>query len=512
MRAYQEQAIDSVLKYFQKGNKGHPLVVLPTGAGKTHVLGGLCKRIYDKYPNESVLILSHVQEILQQDYNTLQQYLPWDKIGLYSAGLSSKDIKQFTVAGIQSVYKLNDFNNHRLVIVDEAHLIPPSGEGRYRTFFTNNPNTRIVGLTATPYRLGLGLLTDGLFDRVVFNKDVLELIKEGYLCNLTCKETSTKMSVRDVKVTAGEYNTKDLSQKLDVTSLTKKIIKELTKYKDIRKHWLVFCIDIAHAEHVTDCLKSAGISAACVHSRMDLDRKEIIELYKAEGFQALVSVETLTTGFDAPNVDMVALLRPTMSPVLHVQMIGRGLRLFEGKKDCLILDFAGNVARLGPINCIRPPKKGNKKTGKPPTRVCPECEEINHISARNCVCCGYEFPVTVKLTSVAGKAEVLSDGTKINTFTVSSIAYTKHTRIGKPDMLRVAYTTSCMRVFYDYISLEGVDYALYKANHWWRVRSPIAVPQTVEEALEHVASLKKPTSITVDESGKYPLYKGYTWS
>lgn len=484
--------------------------MLPTGAGKTVVLGELCRRINKLYPKEKILILSHVQEIVQQDYDALVQYLPFGTVGIYSAGLGSRNIAQYTVASIQSVYKLHAFNDHRLVIVDEAHLIPHSGEGRYRTFFKNNERARIVGLTATPYRLGLGLLTDGLFDKVVYEKKIEELIDEGFLVKPISKLTSQTMNTRNVKITAGEYNLKDLSDKLDVKSITDKIVKELVNYRDERKHWLVFCIDIDHAEHATKALRDEGITCACVHSRMDGDRTEYIELYKEQAYQALVSVEMITTGFNAPNVDLIALLRPTMSPVLHVQMIGRGLRLFPGKKDCLVLDFAGNVVRLGPINNVQVPSKLKQGTGNAPTRVCPQCAEIVHISAVGCPCCGYEFPRETKLRTLASPVDIIQEH-RVNVFDVVRTIYSIERTIKNPRVLKVTYVTSSYREFSDWVMLEASGYARYRASYWWKRRADVPVPTTVDEALKHVAALRQPKQIEVDETGRYPIIKSYTW-
>jgi DNA repair protein RadD len=424
-----------------------------------------------------VLILSHVQEILKQDFDALNKYMPFGTTGLYSAGLKSREVAQFTVAGIQSVYRMDCFNEHRLVIVDEAHLIPPSGEGRYRTFFANNPDARVVGLTATPYRLGLGMLTDDLFDKIVYEKDILELIDAGYLCPLTSKATEQKMNTRNVKVTAGEFNAKDMSDKFDVESITKHIIQELLVHKETRKHWLIFAIDIDHAEHITAELKKAGVTAACVHSRMDIDRGDVLDLYKAQGFQALVSVECLTTGFDAPNVDLIALLRPTMSPVLHVQMIGRGLRVFPDKENCLVLDFAGNVARLGPINMVKPPKKMREVGGgAAPTRECPTCGEIVHISSAVCTCCGYEFPRAQKLAPRADNTDVIRRDHKYTT-DVMSTYYTIHNKAKGGVCMKVVHRISAFKDIYEYVDFEGGQYAAYKARYWWSRRSPVTPPK-----------------------------------
>jgi DNA repair protein RadD len=247
---------------------------------------------------------------------------------------------------------------------------------------------------------------------------------------------------------------------------------------------------------------------------MELDRADVIDLYKARGFQALVSVETLTTGFDAPNVDLIALMRPTMSPVLHVQMIGRGLRKAEGKENCLVLDYAGNVERLGPVNKVKAPKPGIKKgTGEAPTKVCPECDEIVHMAATVCPACHYEFPINHKLTPSAALVEIIQ--TKfINRFEVDWVQYMAYdARSGR--CIRVDYKCG-LRTFNEYVMIEGSNFALHKAKHWWKVRHPdpsTIPPSTVEEALTGlmIKGFRKPTALIVDESGKYPQIKQYIW-
>lgn len=508
LRAYQSEAIEATLNYFKKGNKGHPLVVLPTGSGKTHVLGGLCQEIHKRWPTVEVLIVSHVQEILKQDYDALASYIPPRKLGLYSAGLGRRDVCQFTVASIQSIYKHHEtFKNHRVIIVDEAHLIPPSGEGRYRTFFDNMKNPRVIGLTATPFRLGLGMLTDGMFDKVVYEKDLVELIDAGFLCPLTSKETEQQMDVRGVKKTGGDYNNKQLSNKLDKNAITQEIVNELLQHKEIRKQWLIFAIDIEHAEHITKTLMENGIVSACVHSKMDIPRGDIINLYKANGFQALVSVETLTTGFDAPNVDLIALCRPTTSPVLYIQMVGRGLRISPNKKNCLVLDFAGNMKRLGPINDVTIPVPGVLKgTGKARTRTCPECKEINYLAARVCISCGYVFPRESHLDTHSGGGEIIGSREVIKELLVSSVRYVKHEKPHSPPSLRIDYRCGFI-TYKKWVPLKHSGWPGHKAKHWWKYNVGSPIPTTIDEAISRMKQTDPPISIVVDISGKYTEVK-----
>lgn len=516
-RWYQAKGIEAIFNYFKFGGKGHPLVVAPTGSGKSHILAGFVKEAHRRYPDESILVITHVQEIIEQDYNILCKYMPEELVGVYSSGLHRREVKQYTVASIQTIYKLHRLFQHvKLIIVDEAHLIPAKGQGRYLSFLANMPQAKVVGLTATPYRLGSGMLTDEphLFDKIVYTVDIQKLVNDGYLSKISCKATDYSIDVSNVPVVAGDYNKKQLSQEVDRDRITRQIVQELTRYKQARKSWLIFAIDIKHCEHITKCLTEAGITAATVHSKLDIDRGILLTMFKQQYFQALVSVETLTTGFDAPNIDLIVLMRPTQSPVLHVQMIGRGMRVFEGKKDCLVLDFAGNLAQLGPIDNVQitKPKKGDKKGNSEGfTRVCPTCKEILHISKKVCPVCQYEFPVKTALSLTPDNdAEVLSAALKPKVVHVVSAKYQRYQKVGSLPTLKVTYRGTGVYFYHKWLAFEHPQQmARRAAERWWLTVASEPIPATVDEVLQRVDEIKTPTNITVIKRGKYTDIVGY---
>jgi len=516
LRYYQKEAVSSAIKYLDT-EKGHPLIVLPTGSGKTHILGELCKRLTERDSRAKILIISHVKEILTQDYKQLKQFVDPDSIGLYSSGLKSFERKKYTIASIQTIYKLGTtFRDYRYIIVDEAHLIPAKGEGRYKTFFKGMPHAKIIGLTATPFRLGHGYLTDNhLFDKVVYNADLVKLIEQGYLTKLITKEPNFEMPVENLKVIAGDYSKNSLSTELDRTEITKQILNELVKYRYVRKKWLIFAIDIEHAENINTLLCEMGIRSAAIHSNLDFDRTVLINLYKDNHLQALVSVETLTTGFDVPSVDLVALMRPTQSPVLHVQMIGRGMRICEGKESCLVLDFAGNTKRLGPINDVYVAVKGDKKGkgGAGFTKTCPDCQEIVHVVTKECPSCGHIFKFKQALASTADVVEVIkTNKLKLpNKFIVNDIKYSKHVKIGGAVSLKVSYRCG-LRTFSEWVGLEHTGYPRVRAESWWKYRAGTNPPDSVQEALQRVGELHTPEAIYVSETSKYPEIVRYEFS
>lgn len=517
-RWYQKEAITATIAYLRlnKGTK-NPLIVAPTGSGKSWIIAGLIYKLHENYPNLQVLILSHVKEILEQNYEKLTTILPKDKLGVYSSSLKMRKVNQITIAGIQSVYKYpNLFANTKLIIVDEAHTIPPSSESMYQKLLTEFNTVPIVGLTATPYRLGTGYLTDShIFDEVVYSVDLKRLINEGYLSKLSSKSAKEQIDTSKLKVQAGDYSKKSMSEQIDRFNITNSICDELAKYKKLRKHWLVFAVDIKHAENIAQALNERGITSAPYHSKMSMEERSLfIRLYKAGKIQCIINVNALTTGFDFPEIDLIGLLRPTKSPVLHVQMIGRGLRIAPDKSDALILDFAGNLRRLGPIDKIEitPPKKG-KGTGKPPTKVCPQCDEVVPLSAQVCDSCGWKFEAVNKLTFKAASDAVISDDSKPDFIKVGvrNVYYYLHEKDDKPPSLKVIYSCDNLKMYTEWQFLEHSRELRALTERWWYRRTKEELPQTVDEALQLIAKkpLAIPKQIVVENKSKYPKIKQY---
>lgn len=515
---YQEEAVSALITYLGHTPRGRPLVVAPTGSGKTHIIAGFCQRILQQKPKAKILVLAHVQEILVQNRDKLVTYLPHVQVGLYSSALQCRTIRQVTVASINSIYRrCNEFQDFDYIIVDEAHRIPATGEGMYRKVLAELPRATLLGLTATPYRMGHGYITDSkLFTSIVYSVDMVRLIKEGYLSNVVAPAVSYEMDTTGISRVGGDFNKQELSARFDNDIITKKILLEIIKYKNERKSWLIFAIDIEHAERINNHLNSLGIISAAVHSQLDIDRSDLIELFRQGHIQALVSVETLTTGFDVPQVDLIGILRATDSPVLHVQIIGRGMRVFPGKKDCLVLDFAGNLKNLGPINDPYIRKKGERRKQDNEesirAKVCPQCKQTMVFQVKVCEC-GYDFrTANTKLTISASNstviAQTLLERITAKEFVVRNVSYELHKKEGKTSSMRVTYHCG-LRSFREWVSIEHQGYPKKRANEWWIYRAKTTPPETVEEALKRKDELKKPLSIFVDERGNYPNITRY---
>ena len=425
LRPYQLPICDRVFNYIKNNPGKHPLVALPTGAGKTVVLAEIIKESLRRNPNGHVLVLSHVKEILEQNVEAIESHIS-QKVGVYSAGLDSKEIEQVTVASIQSAYNKPElFQKFKLVIIDECHLIPMDDNTMYRKFFNQLNNPSYCGLTATPFRLGSGYIygeEDTIFDDMVYDLTSMEnfnkLVEDGYLCPLRTKATNNEFDVTGIKTVGGDFDLKGMSNAFDRDGITKSCIKEIIKAGTNYKKWLIFAIDIDHAEHIAEALIRSGIPTGIVHSRMDFDRDKMIRDFKDGVYKAIVNVNVLTTGFNDPEIDLIAMLRPTKSPIIHVQTIGRGLRIADGKDHCLILDFSGNTERLGPINDVHVYKK-RKSTGEGEaiTKRCPACDCIHHPSVKICDNCGHKFEFKSGLNINSTAAEIIAS-TRINWFEI----------------------------------------------------------------------------------------------
>ena len=277
----------------------------------------------------------------------------------------------------------------------------------------------------------------------------------------------------------GEYIQKELQDAVDRSPITSAALTETLAQASDRKHWLVFAAGIEHACHISEMLNLMGVPSAVISG--DLDRRErerILRAFKAGEYRAVVNNNVLTTGFDFPGIDLIVMLRPTSSPGLWVQMLGRGTRPTSGKENCLVLDFAGNTRRLGPINDpIIPKKKGKGKGGQAPVRICPACNTYNHASATVCESCGEEFPRVIKIQGTASLESVVADDLpQIVEFAVDSIQYARHSKPGRPTSMKVSYFCGLRRL-QQWVCFEHEGYPGHKAKQWWHEHASTDVPR-----------------------------------
>ena len=490
----------------------HPIVVAPTGSGKSLMICDFIDKYLTHDPHARILILSHIKEILEQDHDALTDYFEGTEIGLYSTGMGSKVIKKITVAGIQTAYRKPElFKDAAIVIIDECHLVTIRQNGMYRKLLSKI-DAQYVGFTATHFRLGHGYIHEGegaLFNKIAFDisspENFNKLVHEGYLTKLITKATLMRMDTHNLHIRAGDYAINELSNRFDREAVTNKAVDEVIEYGANYHKWLIFAIDIDHAEHITATLNSKGVSAVAIHSKMTTDRDHAVIRFRKGKYRAAVNVDILTTGFDVPSIDLIAMLRPTQSPVIHVQTIGRGLRVADGKDHCLVLDFAGNTSRLGPINDVQiKQKKKGPGHGTAPVKECPSCLVLHHPKTKICNVCGHEFVFKTKLTTTADTIAVVST-TYPAWYNIDDIKYKLHVKEGRPTSMKVSYRVG-LHTFNDWICYNHRGYAKFKANNWVKFRAPegMPMPKDVLELYEWSDWLKKPVEIHVDLSQRFP--------
>ncbi len=524
LRGYQREAVEAVYSFLRERDD-NPCVVIPTGGGKTPVIATICRDAVNLWSGR-VVILAHVKELLEQAADKLRAIAPDVPVGIYSAGLKRKDLNYaVTIAGIQSIYqRACDLGPVDLVIVDEAHLIPPDGEGMYRQFLADakvvNPHARVVGLTATPFRMKTGTICapDTILNEVCYEVGVRELIVQGFLCPLRTKAGAVKADTSGLHARGGEYIAGEVEDLMDTDALVEAACGELLEQTVMRRSVLIFCAGVRHGEHVARTLRERGVECGFVEGGTPArERDELVDRFKRGELKYLANVNVLTTGFDAPNVDCVALLRPTLSPGLYYQMVGRGFRLAPGKDDCLVLDFGGNVLRHGPVDAIRIKEPG-AGDGEAPAKECPDCHAVIHAAYSVCPECGHEFPPPKreKHEATASSEGILSGQVSRSEERVGDVSYHVHYKRDDPDApptMRVEYRCGFNTWFREWVCFEHTGYARAKAEQWWRARSREPAPSSVEEAVElaDAGALAPTLAITVERKAgeKYDRVVGH---
>ena len=396
LRPYQKEAAYKAIEHFQKSNDP-ALIVLPTGAGKSLVIATLAQIARGR-----VLVLAHVKELVSQNHEKYESY--GLEAGIFSSGLKRKDKDSKVIFGsIQSVVQAQDdfFENFSLVIIDECHRVGKNIDSQYQQVISklrkgsrkeNKINVFneicILGLTATPYRLDLGYIynyhyhgmmrtgEERFFKKCIFELSLRFMIKNFYLtpplkidAPVACYDFSSLSLQKNGRFSSDEIKSTLESQERATPGIVAHIVDEA---KD-RNGVMVFTSTISHAYEVLSLLPLSD-SAIITGEIENTKRDEIIIKFKNKRIKFLVNVSVLTTGFDVNHVDLIAILRPTESVALYQQIIGRGLRLSEGKKNCLVLDYTGlNHDLFYPMITDKRPALDTS----PVEVLCPICEYKN---------------------------------------------------------------------------------------------------------------------------------------
>lgn len=522
LREYQQRAIDQLYAWFAKNPDGNPVINLPGGSGKSVVIAKIVQDALHQWPSTRILMLVHSRELVAQNAAKLRMLWPGAPMGIYSAGLGKRQIGEpITYASIQSVRnKAPQLGHIDLVLVDEAHAISTHESGSYRTLIAElmaiNPALRIVGFTASPYRLGHGMITEGkeaIFQDILEPVTIEEMVFKGYLSPLRSKVTRHKLDSSGLHTRQGEYIASEMQEKFNTNDHNTAIAAEVMEIAANRKHWLIFCSGVDHAIQFAQTLRSIGISADWVTGEdTSKDRDAKLKAFETGQIRAMCSVAVLTTGYDFPALDCIVFLRATKSPGLYLQMAVRGCRLHEDKQDCLVLDFAGVVATHGPITAVQPPKrKGEPGGGEAPVKGCPECGELIHASVMTCPACGHVFEAKEKEYLLRNDDIMGITGQDMS---VKSWNWRKHTsRSSGKDMLAVTYYGALSDPpVTEYIPVCHDGYAGQKAmrllvtmerSSGASIKGTIADDLFLEDAAQSMNLGNPPSTIEYKKDGKF---------
>jgi DNA repair protein RadD len=511
LRPYQRAAIDGLYNYWSDKKGDNPIIVAPTGSGKSLIIAHLIKDAMS-YPGTRVLILTHVKELLEQNASELVTLYPDADVGFYSASLKKKVLrKPITFAGIQSIHKkaYQMVPAPDLVIVDEAHLIPKTDGTRYNKFLSDlricNRGVKVVGLTATPYRLDSGWLHEGdnaIFDGIAYDIPVADLMEQGFLAPVISKSGVKTIDLSNVGKRGGEYIESELAKAASDPELVTETVAEIVRYGAERKAWLVFACGVNHVELLRAEFETHGIEADVVTGADGMSaRAEKIERFRRGGSKCLINVNVLTTGFNVPHVDLVAIVRATESTGLYIQIVGRGTRIAPGKENCLVLDYGDNVMRHGFIDQIKPKIKGRTEDGEAPVKKCPECLTVNHAAVRVCIECGHEFPPPqFNHGTKAYSGAMISTQVQAEWVDVDDVGYSRWRKEGKPDSIRVTYYCGLIKVS-EWLCPDHGGYAAERYQK--RMPSLGASAMTTEDAMLECDHWIKPRRIKVKPNDKF---------
>ncbi len=337
-----------------------------------------------------------------------------------------------------------------------------------------------------------------------------------------------------VKITAGEYNIKQMAERFDQKAFIDAALDNDMQFLKDRRSIALFSATIENAQHIAEGMRARGIDCEVIDGDMDVDeRNDKFTAFRTGKLRAITSVGVLTTGTDLPCMDAVVLFRATKSPGLYQQIIGRGFRVVyadgydlntkEGrieairngpKPNFLTLDHGGNIERHGPITCVQKPQKREKgertKTEKANGRVCEICRTGWPLEVIICGLCGHEMvkqrDATASLEVEASNADIMgtpfSRGESSQWFPVEDVRYFRHKKVGNPDSLLVTYYCGIM-LFNEWVHFDRPGALKQAALSWWGKRNSEIIPDNVTEALLNSGKLRKPDRILVKKEQKF---------
>jgi DNA repair protein RadD len=519
-RPYQQSAVDNAVNWVKYMPEKHGIVWAATAAGKSIMIAKLA----EAFPDKRILILAHRKELLEQNSSKIAE-----SHSIYSSGLGENDLSErIVIAGIQSIARVREDKLPRfdLVLIDECHRVSNNSEdeSQYWNLMAKLGNPQIIGFTATPYRLGGGFLSWG---EIIYEITYPQLLALGFVTPLTNKVSGTP-DLSNVRVKLGDYVESQLEEAMIDPEQLKAAVHALDCYGKERNSILIFAVSAKHCEILNATIIESGLAAGgCAYvtgETSDSERNRAIDSFRNGELRILINCMILIEGFDAPSVDAIFCLRPTKSKALWEQMLGRGVRLFDGKENCLVIDMAGNLKEHGSLAAPYHKKATNEKTPTEKGRICPECEEFNEgVNIKECACCGYQFPEPEGRAinhDTEADFETETIYSPLKRYKVDGVTYRKHVKAATGgESLRVDYV--CQGAPYGSFSEW---YAIKSESEWARNKGWMFFKErgvTIEGDIKNVEwsellhladTLKEPTYITVDTSEKYPRVKEYEWA
>lgn len=529
LRPYQLTALDTLHTAIQQ--QDILLLQAATGSGKTVMVVRMIQRYYYDHPDRRFLIIMHKKELAQQFITAFKKFtsIPDKDIGIACSGLQKTAVidQPITIASVQTlINKVDEFPGVDLVVVDETHRIGHDHKTRYRVLLNKlrqqRPQHKLIGVTATAYRLGHGMIYGDkcrperanffpeLTHRITYNS----LVADNYLMELKGFVASSEAITEDLENVRvdGDYNLGQLGDVMSKTVHINSAVDGFEKYGMDHQSVCVFACTIKHAEALCNAFKNRGHSAVVIHSKLQpLVRDANIRSWQSGEARIAVSINILIEGFDFPALSCLVFCRPTKSPTVFVQAIGRILRKAPDKKEALLIDLTNNTSNFGtdldnPIFVIPEQKNGD---GEAPVKTCPGelaggevCGCRVHASLIYCPECGFRFTENTIEEKDLGKLEevIFNEPEK---HTVKSVDYLEHqSKKSNKRLMKVVYHCGTILNpvdFYDWVCLPDfyTGYVVNKARKWWNNRTIEPFPETVEEAIFLSEELDVPLIIQV---------------
>lgn len=515
LRPYQSSAVESALNFI-KYRDGNGYVNAPGGSGKSVMIARVAE-ICASW-NLRVVVLATNEKLLTQNRAKLTH--PEDA-GIYCAGLGEKDdSRPITIASIQSIANHPQPPHFDIALVDECDLVPDEREGQFWEFFARCGNPRIVGFSATPYRLATGKLEWG---EEIITIPISPLIAEGHLV-APMNKCGPAPDLSKVSISMGEYNQKELNALYEDHDLLFTSIVKLIQWGQERNYCLVFTQSLAHSDALAAILEHNGYSCRTVSGETPKDDLHAtLEDFQRGEFKYLINCQLLTVGIDLPCVDMVAIMRSTLSKRLFEQMVYRGTRPYPGKKNFLLGDMGGNLMEHGPLGSPYRGKAKREKSSEPKGRICPPCESYTPVGSKECPDCGYVFPeAETRKVSHSYDADYQSATVytgDVMTHTVDGVRYSKHlNKKNGNESLKVEYFCNYGKYgsIAEWLSAKHQnEWARGKAYQFFKDRG-VTLEKPIEEyewddLIFEASKLKKPTTITVNHASEFPRIVSYGW-